>query len=181
MAAQRLGRPGGLLGHGHVAGSAGGHGDGAHALDLPGRGHGDFRHGIVIRANLPADRLGLLRVQPRNEDVVRARVGQMPADADDLPGGLARAVDHLARALAHRAMVIDLGVAQILEGLGLEHGQRLVRGERARLHPVQNFLRVHFYAHLAFRSSRMGEKSSFSASRISSRRATAAGSCASGT
>ena len=127
VVAQYLGGEGGFLGHGHIAGAAGGHHDGALAGD---RGH-------VPHDAHPADLVvgegqglphhpGGLGAHAGDEDGLLPLLAQGGGDVPDLRGGLARAVDHLGGTLAQAPVVIHLGEAQVLEGLHLQPQNGLV-------------------------------------------------------
>ena len=118
-ASERLGRARGLLGHGHIAGSAGRDGDIARQIFPFRRGNAGLRQGIIIERHVLRHALCLVRAHSRNQYVFRARSHQMRANAGDLLGRFASTVNHLARALPHRAVVIDHCIAQILKRLGL--------------------------------------------------------------
>ena len=85
---------------------------------------------VAKPGNRRDERLGLLAVDPRHEDVLAAR-RELTADANDLFGGLSLAKDDLGHALAESAMVIDGRVAEVGEGKRAQLGGRVIDGGRA--------------------------------------------------
>ena len=105
----------------------------------------------------------------------------MRADAGNLLRRFSRAVDHLARALANRAMVIDHRIAEILKRLRFQMFKRVVDADFAALYARKDFSRIHSAApYLDFKSSKTAGNSSFNAFRMASRCSIARAICASG-
>ena len=125
LAAQHLGCQRRFLGHGDVAGAAGGDDDFSDAVGL-GQSPHNAHPGVLVIVQLP----GLPNIGRRfgghsgDEDAGLAVGEHGVDDAADLLRGLPRAVDHFRRALAHLPVQVDLGVADVLEGgfFQLQHG-----------------------------------------------------------
>ena len=79
-----------------------------------------------------------LRGQAGDENGLLARCLHGGDDAGDLLRGLPGSVDHLGNSLAEPAVVVYLGVAQILKGLQLQLQHGLLHGEAAVLHLAEN-------------------------------------------
>ena len=138
-------RPVGLLGHGNVAGAAGGH----HDLSQP-RGSGEFpgdgQAGVFMVVNGVAlgDFRRRLRREAGDEHRGLAVFGHGVEDAGDLRRGLPRAVDHLRRPLADLPVEIHLGIAQVFKGRFLEGVERLVHAHFPGFHALeQGFYILH--------------------------------------
>ena len=132
LIAQHLRRDGGLLGHGDVAGAAGGHHDAALARGLgqfP--DHACFGQRIKAQGQESCDMLRGLRGEAGDEHGFLPVFKHGLRDAEDVLPRLARAVDHLRHALADAAVQIHLGVvAELLDGLHLESQHRVPRTQR---------------------------------------------------
>ena len=122
--AQGLGGDGGLLGHPHVAGTAGGHHDAAPALQCLGEDHRQPGQGVVAHREALREGVGGLLIDPGHQDVGALAPLHGSQDPQDLLRGFGLAEDHLCRPLAHRPVIIHLGIAQILKGGEFQPQQR---------------------------------------------------------
>ena len=116
-AAQGLGGEGRLLAHCQIAGARADHGHGPGEGVLCGVRHRQAGIGAVVIGKLPPQQGFLLRREPGDEDVGPAPLHHGADDALDLRRGLALAEDDLRRPLAGGAVVVHLGIAQVLIGL----------------------------------------------------------------
>ena len=126
--AQHLGGEGGLLGHRHVTGAAGGHHDVAQRPPLPGVSDGHLGNGVVLQRDGLRHPLRRIGGQAGNENILTAPFPHGCGDAGDLFRGFARPVNHLRRPLADGAVEVYLGVTQVLKGLPFQPGQSFLRG-----------------------------------------------------
>ena len=133
--AQGFGGHGGLLGHVHIAGAAGGDHHSALARGLRQLPH-DARsgQGIVAQGQLRPHQGGGLPAHAGDEHGLLPRLPHGPCDAQDVLRGLARAVDDLGHALAQPPVQIHLGVGpELPDGRGLQLQNRLLhRGGTGR-------------------------------------------------
>ena len=125
LAAQHLGGERRLLGHGDVAGAAGGDDDFSDAVGL-GKSPHNAHPCVLMVVQFPcaADIGRRFGGHSGDEDAVLTVGAHGVDDAADLLRGLPRAVDHLCRALPHLPVQIDLRVADVLEGglFQFQHG-----------------------------------------------------------
>ena len=131
MIAQHFSRQRSFLRNCHVARAAGCNHNLAPAGVRVRVGDGKARNGVIIDRDGLCDRLRRLRFQSGDENVFASAFTHGSRNADDLFGGLSRAVNHLGCTLAHAAVKIHLCIAQILKRLAFECGQRLFRGRIA--------------------------------------------------
>ena len=141
LVAQGLGGEGGLLGHRHVAGAAGGHHDLAGPVGGGQAAHdADAAHLVVGEGVGRVDGGGRLGGHAGDEDRILSPGPHGVHDLGDLLRGLARAVDHLGHPLAEPPVAVQLGKAQLLKGLQLQLEEGVVHLHLSGGHLLQQGL-----------------------------------------